>query len=392
MSLENRLNAGPDKGPEPLGSYEYDNGAGVGEFRDIPSDKPLESADDWDHVFAQFPGLSAEKFEIVDDTIRCSTWQQSRRTDDGDRDIVNLYSYRAKFRRKRDKTELARELVSLIRPTKSTRLQTASGLPMVVCLADAQMGKDGPDSDGQETMDRRFDSALARVAALVKQNKPSELIIADNGDPIENITSSAPNQIATNVLELPEQLQLWQRRLTQTILTLAPFAGRTHVAAVPSNHGEVRNSAGKVGYGDHGLGVAHTVEDAFNLLSGAKYDLTFHYPASKHDVITYVDVADTKVAFTHGHHAKQIDRMPQWVANQAASMRSPMRDATIVAHGHFHQPGYRESRGRGIVSCSMFDPGSSWFENLTGEYSRPSIATFSIREKRVFDLRFVEPE
>lgn len=333
----------------------------------------------------ELAGLDPDGFRIVG---KVSQWTKTHH------DREDTYSFFFQFEKVTAdvETEFARELASLIRPTKATRLQTASGLPMVVCLADAQMGKDGPDSDGQETMDRRFDSALARVAALVKLNKPSELIVADNGDPIENITSSAPNQIATNVLELPEQIQLWQRRLTQTILTLAPFAGRTHVAAVPSNHGEVRNSSGKVGYGDHGLGVAHTVEDAFNLLSGEKYDLTFHYPASKHDVITYVDVADTRIAFTHGHHAKQIDRMPQWVANQAASLRSPMRDATIVAHGHYHQPGYRESRGRGIVSCSMFDPGSSWFENLTGEYSRPSIATFSIRDKRVFDLRFVEPE
>jgi predicted phosphodiesterase len=125
---------------------------------------------------------------------------------------------------------------------------------------------------------------------------------------------------------------------------------------------------------------------------GDRTDLTFHYPPSKHDVITYVDVADTRIAFTHGHHAKSINQMPQWVANQAASTRSPMRDASIVCHGHHHQPGYSESRGRAIVSCSMFDPGSSWYENLTGEFSRPSIATFSIRNKRVYNLRFVEPE
>jgi UDP-2,3-diacylglucosamine pyrophosphatase LpxH len=68
-----------------------------------------------------------------------------------------------------------------------------------------------------------------------------------------------------------------------------------------------------------------------------------------------------------------------------------MADARIVCHGHFHQPGYRESRGRAIVSCSMFDAGSAWFENKTGEHSRPSITMFTVRDSRVYDLRFIEP-
>lgn len=330
-------------------------------------------------------GLDPDAFRI---TGKVSQWTKTHH------DREDTYSFFFQFEKitaDEDDSELARELASLIKPIKVTKMPTATGLPMVVSLADSQVGKDGPDADSPETMDRRFDIALGQVAALVKSKKPTELVIADCGDPIEGITSSAPNQIATNTLELPDQLRMWQRRLTQTILTLAPLAGKTHIAAVPSNHGEIRNSAGKVGYGDYGLGVARTVEDAFDML-GSKFDLTFHYPATKHDVITYVDVAETRIAFTHGHHAKAIDRMPQWVANQAASLRSPMRDATIVVHGHFHQPGYRESRGRSIISSSMFDSGSAWFENLTGEFSRPSITTFSIRDKRVTDLRFVEPE
>ena len=327
-------------------------------------------------------GLDPEAWRIVG---RVSQWTKTHH------DREDTYSFFFQFERATDEeSPFAAELAALIRPVKPIAAATATGLPMVVCLADAQLGKDGPDADSHEQMDTRFHDALAKVAALVKANRPSHLVIADNGDPIEGITSNAPNQIATNTLELPDQLRLWQRRLTETILTLSRFAGHTHVAAVPSNHGEIRNAAGKVGYGDHGLGVARTVEEAFAML-GARDDLTFHYPPTKHDVVTYVDVEGTRLAFTHGHHAKSIDRMPQWIANQAASTRSPMREATIVAHGHFHQPGYRESRGRSIVSCSMFDPGSSWFENLTGEFSRPSITTFSVRDKRVSDLRFIEP-
>lgn len=358
-------------------------GSDGGTFDGVRSDVPIT---DWSTVFARF-NLDPSEFEVVDDTIRMSTWQQSKRLENGERDVINLYSYRGSFRRRRN-TAHSRILAGLIGPIRSAKVTPAVGLPMVVCLADNQVGKDGPD--GPDMMDARFEEALAKVAALVKSRRPSELVIADNGDPIEGITSSAPNQIATNTLSLDEQLRWWQRRLTQTILTLAPLVGRTHVVSVPSNHGEIRNNSGKVGYGDYGLGVARTVMDAFELI-GSPLDLEFHFPASQHDVITYLDIADTRVAFTHGHHAKTIERMPQWIANQAASTRSPMADSRIVVHGHFHQPGYHESRGRAIVSCSMFDAGSSWFTNLTGEFSRPSITTFNIRDRWVADLQFVEP-
>jgi hypothetical protein len=329
-------------------------------------------------------GLDPDAFRIVG---KVSQWSKTHH------DREDTYSFFFQFERITPDEESpgAEWLASLIRPAKPMKPAKTVGLPMVVCLADAQLGKDGPDSTGPDDLENRYKQALAKVAWKVKQQRPSVLVIADNGDPVEGITSSAPNQIATNTLEFPEQLQAWQRRLTEAILTLAPYAGETHVAAVPSNHGEVRNAMGKVGYGDHGIGIAKTVEEAFALLAPNRFNLTFHYPPSKYDVVTYVDVAGTVVAFTHGHHAGAYDRIPQWVANQAASTRSPMADARIVCHGHFHQPGYRESRGRAIVSCSMFDAGSAWFENKTGEHSKPSITTFTVKDSGVYALEFVEP-
>lgn len=329
-------------------------------------------------------GIDPDVFRIVGKA------QQWTKTHPGDTE--DTYSFYFQFERivPDEENTAAAELAKLIRPTKPLKPAATPGLPRVVCIADGQIGKDGPDADTPEEMESRFHQALAHVAGIVKAQRPSILVIADNGDPIEGITSSAPNQIATNTLEFPDQLRLWQRRLTQTILTLAPYAARTIVAAVTSNHGEVRNAAGKVGWGDHGIGVAQTVEEAFRLLAPT-FPIEFVYPETKYDVITYVNVDDTTIAFTHGHHAKSIDRMPQWVANQAASSRSRMAETSIIAHGHYHQPGYTWSRGREIVSCPMFDAGSPWFTNLTGEWSPAGIATFSVRDRRVHDLRFVEP-
>jgi predicted phosphodiesterase len=359
---------------------EYDTDSGKGEGATGPVRVKIT-----DHrQLLELAGFDPDNFRIVG---RIAQWTKTHH----DREDTYSFFFQTEIIRDEEESSGSEWLASLIRPVKPVKPPKSYGLPMVVCLADGQIGKDGPDATGPEDLENRYQSALAKVAGMVKAQRPSVLVLADNGDPIEGITSSAPNQIATNWLEFPEQLQAWQRRLTEAILTLSPFAGETHVAAVPSNHGEVRNTAGKVGYGDHGIGVAKTVEEAFSLLAPDRFDLTFHYPPSKYDVNTYVDVDGTVVAFTHGHHAGSIDRIPQWIANQAASTRSPMADARIVCHGHFHQPGYRESRGRAIVSCSMFDAGSAWFENKTGEHSRPSITTFSVKDSRVYELRFVEP-
>lgn len=53
---------------------------------------------DWSTVLALF-NLDPAEFEVVDDTVRMSTWQQSARSKDGDRDSIQLYSYSARFRR-----------------------------------------------------------------------------------------------------------------------------------------------------------------------------------------------------------------------------------------------------------------------------------------------------
>ncbi len=65
-----------------------DIGPDGGEFRNIRTDQPIT---DWTDVFRRF-NLDPDAFEIIGDTVRMSTWQQSKRTETGDRDIVNLYS------------------------------------------------------------------------------------------------------------------------------------------------------------------------------------------------------------------------------------------------------------------------------------------------------------
>jgi hypothetical protein len=63
------------------------------EFADIETGALPEQVSDWDGVLRHF-GLNPAEFEIVDDTVRMSSWQQSKRLDSGGAGHVTLYSYR----------------------------------------------------------------------------------------------------------------------------------------------------------------------------------------------------------------------------------------------------------------------------------------------------------
>jgi hypothetical protein len=56
-------------------------------------------ADDWSPILKSF-GLDPDVFMVVDDKVKMSKWQQSKRTESGDRDIVWLYAYKAQFTRR----------------------------------------------------------------------------------------------------------------------------------------------------------------------------------------------------------------------------------------------------------------------------------------------------
>ena len=56
--------------------------------------------DDWSAILKSF-GLDPTVFEVVGDKVRMSKWQSSKRLENGDRDLIWLYSYRATFGRRK---------------------------------------------------------------------------------------------------------------------------------------------------------------------------------------------------------------------------------------------------------------------------------------------------
>lgn len=327
-------------------------------------------------------GLDPDAWEVVPGAKR--VWSKSR---DGSRSIFFA------FRRRGADDDTARWLASRIDPIKpAIAADEADGAPLFVALADLQIGKAHERLGGTPELVARCEAVLADLAAVCGREHPRELVIADLGDICEGTSShTSQSQAAANDIPQAEQLRVAARILMQYIVTLAPLCGRTTVAAVRSNHGEERLADGKTnGAGDWGLMAAGIVADAFDLI-GSGTQVEFRLQDALEAGVR-VQLGGMQVALTHGHYAKRISRMGDWVASQAGGMRpSVFDDCPVVVHGHFHHFTAQSSRGRLILGCPAMESGSDWVAKASGEYADPGVLTFRERGGRLADLRIFTP-
>ena len=146
--------------------------------------------DDWSTIFSLF-NMNADEFEVVDDTVRMSTWQQSKRTDSGERDTIQLWSYSARFKKigrdairpevvERWRADLINE-----RPLLRTIDDEVGDGTYVMLVADPQLGKKGTE-EAVENWKRGIQEHLKQVEYL----GPEQIHIAFMGDEHEGVVNN----------------------------------------------------------------------------------------------------------------------------------------------------------------------------------------------------------
>lgn len=269
------------------------------------------------------------------------------------------------------------------------------GLPIIVCLADMQTGKAGEAHGGTMELIVRCENILGQLKAVCERERPREIVVADLGDICEGTNNhTSTSQASTNDLPQSEQLRVAGRILMEYVTTLAPLCGRLTLAGVRSNHGEERLANGQVnGTGDWGVALIKTIGDAIDLLGG---DLKNHVTVMVEEPLVHgiaLEVEGAHIAMLHGHYAKRVSKLGDWVAQQAGGIRDTIyRDAQTVIHGHFHHLTVQESRGRVIYGCPALECGSDWLTRSTGEYSNPGVLTLRVKDGRTCGLRIFEEE
>ena len=381
--------------PTPI-KVEYDAADATMSFDGLVLDSPLAPRPQAeDGAFAklfELARLDPEKFELVSDTFRMSVWESGNEV---------KYAYRGSFRKKSPIELDDDELERLSARARTTRVASpgphafdAQYTTRVLVVSDMQIGK--VDSRGG------LEEFLTRVADLCAQIEAlpfvGDTIVLDPGDLIEGFqnTSSQPH---TNDLSHPAMLKIARSVLTDVVEAARASTlpdGSVTVATVPSNHSAWRQGKGYLGRpgDDYGLDVHRAVQSVFEY-AGVD-DVEWVFPETEYEESLALSVPASpgiKIGLVHGHQSRS-GKFNDWWKGQALGSK-PLAGCHYAVSGHYHSfvfepAGWLDGRERYHIQAPPMDNGSAWWENLSGEQSRPGIVHFLVDGKGDFsDLRLI---
>lgn len=339
--------------------------------------RPIEMAKDWEKILESF-GLDPTIFFVVDDTVRMSKWQTSKRTEDGDRDVVWLYSYKARFARRAPGVEpidLARLQAKIDKWKPRKRKHGASDEPpctFVVGWADWQIGKSagGGVESAVERIQSDLEDTVDRIADLRRAGRNIEKIAVFNmGDPGEGCDGNYASQRATVELNQRAQLNLILDLWEKGIEILDPDI----FLSVLCNHGEwTRNGGSKPVTSDSdnvGGFLGDTIRRQFRDKGPSEWYIA-------HDeFVQMVNLSGVEVGVTHGH--KIVGKEFEWLRGQGQRLQFETgRMPRVWVTAHVHHGAVEDFGPFWRIQCPSNDGGSKWFTDRTGKWSTPGTMTF----------------
>lgn len=377
------------RGPAPenvKGSVDVTSNGGA--FNNVVVDKELHG--DFSHIFEKF-GLDPSQFEVVDDTVKMSTWQQSARSKDGSRDLIQLYSYSARFV-KRGEHRIRPEVVDSWRKSlqglsrKKLRARKQGGTYGIL-VADPQLGKPGTE-EAVENWRRGVLGHLNEIKRLESAGTPVAAVhVAFMGDEHEGVVNNYRNQPHLVELNLSEQIELDFDMRVWTIKEVLALGYPLSVSSVISNHGEWSRNGSKdpeTTKGDNSSTfVARMVKRLFDE-AGAEID----WHIADEDPGIYLTLGGVPVYFTHGYiekgrgstvEARVKNAMEQQILADPVT-RGTVRIWFTAHYHHFHSI---EDRGRTVFGCPALEAekSSEYMNHQYGVWSKPGMLGMVVTEE-----------
>ena len=249
----------------------------------------------------------------------------------------------------------------------------------VVVISDMQIGKTDARGGTKETV-KAVRSALRGIA--LDAAAYDEVILVDCGDSTENFTNTV-SQAQTCDMGLVEQIRTAQGVLADAVRQLAQACPSLTYVAVPSNHCQVRTGIGRsnranIAADDYGLLIQSNIQMAVEGRPGYER-VSFAAPSPRLESLTVRAQDGTVMGVTHGHAAGSKGRVADWFRGQAFGRVAGMQDASVLLHGHWHSFSVQTvGDSRQIICAPTIDPGSSWFQNASGDSSKPALLTFEL--------------
>jgi hypothetical protein len=368
--------------PDPTGKGVLTETPEGGEFKDVVVDH--EITDDWSDVFRLFK-KDAAHFEIIDDTVRCSTWQQSARAKDGHRDVVQLYAYSARFRRVNRETipaatvEAWRAALQTM-PREPAPVSMFPGGTYTILVADPQLGKKGTAEAVANW--KRGVTAHVEAARLILDDV-AQVHVAFMGDEHENVVNSYGNQPHTIELNRSAQLELDYDLRVWTIKEALTLGRPLSVSSVISNHGEWTRNGSKdpvTSQGDNSsTHIARQVKKLFDELAifgGPLIDWTI----GAGDPGVVVNLSGVDAYFTHGYIEKgkgaSVEvRTKSAIERQILGRTAEYGEIPLWFTAHYHHFYAQEFEGRTLFGCPAIEAerSSEYMLNQFGVWSPPGV-------------------
>lgn len=359
----------------------------------VPQPRPLEDGETikperepWDDHLRR-AGLDPSEVEVVE-PVEIRTWDAAI----GDGEVQTMVYFRAKIvsRTRQVFDDELRKWVRKWRPVKNPP-EPRGDTTLVVCWADAQIGKD--DGDGTEgTVRRWMDShgqVIDRWNDLRKQGvNLSRMVVAPLGDLVEGCSGHYAQQPYR--VEMNEREQ--RRTVRQCVVSgLKHFSDVAPLSVLPvgGNHGEVRNSGQSFTDFSDNIDVA-VIEDAADILAeNPRFgNVAFHIPRS--DLTQTIDLHGTIVGLAHGHQARgggSVEaKIMRWWRGQMDG-RQPVGDADVLVTGHYHHLQVSQQGVRTWMQAPALDGGSEWFTDVAGYDSPAGTLTFVVSSEGWDHLR-----
>lgn len=346
---------------------------------------PIERASDWAPVFRRF-NLDPDEFEVVDDTVRMSSWDQSRRTDDGDRDVVILYSYAARFRRV-SAERIPEATVTSWRAALQVRDRTRpaaafdDGGTYTVLVADPQLGKKGTG----EAVENWRAGVAAHIAEARRLGPLVNAVhVAFMGDEFEGVANNYANQAHTVELNKSRQIELAYDLEVWTVREALALRKPVTVSAVISNHGEWTRNGSKdpvTTSNDNGsTHLARQVRKLFDELAPfTRRNVAGWTIGDTHPGIL-VELSGVKTYLSHGYVEK--GRGPSAeiktrgaLERQILGRTEDLGDVRIFGMAHYHHFYANEFEGRSLFGCPALEAekSSEYMLDQFGVWSPPGV-------------------
>lgn len=336
---------------------------------------------DWTKVFALF-NLDAREFEVVDDTVKMSTWQQSKRTEDGGRDGVQLYSYSARFKRVNQAVRISPEVQkawrrNLLR-TKFPTPANRKGGTYVILVADPQLGKKGTE-EAKENWKRGVREHVKEIL----RGDYAAVHVAFMGDETENVVNSYNNQPHTIELNRSEQMEADYDLRMWTMKQVLQTGLKASASSVISNHGEWTRNGSKdpvtTRNDNASTFVARLVQKHFEELEEYGVPHISWTIGDGHPGVT-LKLSGVECYFSHGYVEKGRggsveQRTKQAIERQILGRTEDLGTTRLWFMAHYHHSYEQEFEGRTLFGCPALEAerSSEYMLDQYGVWSPPGM-------------------